>query len=474
MPSPKKSRTKSSTVSSGKVQAAWGGRFKTAAAERLRDFGESVSYDWRLYPYDIAGSIAHAMMLQTIGFLTKKECQEIEKHLLAIGDLIDSEQFVFETELEDIHMNIEKELTRRTPAGAKLHTGRSRNDQVATDMRLWMKQEVERDLAAISALQLALVAWAEREPDVVIPGYTHLQRGQPVLLAHHLLAYVEMLERDKGRFADAAKRADVCPLGSGALAGTTLPLDRKLVAKLLGFSAVSENSMDAVSDRDFVVEYCAAASLLAVHLSRFSEDIILWNSSEFGFMSLGDAYTTGSSLMPQKKNPDVAELTRGKTGRVVGNLVSLLTTLKGLPMTYNRDLQEDKERLFDTADTVLACLEITAEMLTTAKSHPERCFSAAEDPLLLATDLADWLVRQGVAFRDAHHIVGTCVAKAEEIGVTLDRLPLSEMQAISPVLTEKARQVFALDQALDARDLPGAPSPKRVRAQVRKWQRKLA
>lgn len=473
MASSKKSRSKKSTTSTGQAQATWGGRFKAAAAERLRDFGESVSYDWRLYPYDIAGSIAHAMMLERIGVLTKKERQEIEKHLLAIGDLIDSGRFIFETELEDIHMNIEKALTRRTSAGAKLHTGRSRNDQVATDMRLWMKQEIQRDLDAITALQLALVAWAEREPDVVIPGYTHLQRGQPVLLAHHLLAYVEMLERDKGRFADAAKRADVCPLGSGALAGTTLPLDRKLVANLLGFSAVSENSMDAVSDRDFVVEYCAAASLLAVHLSRFSEDIILWNSSEFGFMALGDAYTTGSSLMPQKKNPDVAELTRGKTGRVVGNLVSLLTTLKGLPMTYNRDLQEDKERLFDTADTVLACLEITAEMLGTAKCQPERCFSAAEDPLLLATDLADWLVRQGVAFREAHHIVGACVAKAEEAGLSLDNLPLEELQAISPVLTEEARQVFALDQALAARDLPGAPSPKRVRAQVRKWKRKL-
>jgi len=391
--------------SASKSQAAWGGRFKEAAAERLREFGESVSYDWRLYPYDIAGSIAHAMMLESIGVLKEKERKDIEKHLLAIGDEIDQGQFVFETELEDIHMNIEKALTQRTPAGAKLHTGRSRNDQVATDMRLWLKHEVQRDLEAIGALQSALVEWAEREEDIVIPGYTHLQRGQPVLLAHHLLAYVEMLERDKGRFADAGKRADVCPLGCGALAGSTLPLDRKLVAELLGFSAVSENSMDAISDRDFVVEYCAAAALLAVHLSRFSEDMILWNSSEFGFVSLGDAYTTGSSLMPQKKNPDVCELTRGKTGRVVGNLVSLLTTLKGLPMTYNRDLQEDKERLFDTADTVAACLEISAEMLGTAKSNPQRCFSAAEDPLLLATDLADWLVRKGMPFRDRKSVV---------------------------------------------------------------------
>ncbi|MEM1059001.1 MAG: argininosuccinate lyase, partial [Verrucomicrobiota bacterium] len=390
-----------------------------------------------------------------------------------IGDLIDQGRFVFSTELEDIHMNIEKALTERTPAGAKLHTGRSRNDQIATDLRLWLKHEVARDLEAVSALQRALVDWAAREEDIVLPGYTHLQRGQPVLLGHHLLAYVEMLERDKGRFTDAAQRADVCPLGSGALAGSTLPLDRKLVADLLGFGAVSENSMDAISDRDFVVEYCAASALLAVHLSRLSEDLILWNSSEFGFITIGDAYTTGSSLMPQKKNPDVAELTRGKTGRVVGNLVSLLTTLKSLPMTYNRDLQEDKERLFDTADTVAACLTITAEMLGTIKSNPQRCFSAAEDPLLLATDLADWLVQGGMPFREAHHVVGQCVAAAEAQGLTLDRLPLAEMQRISKALTEEAREVFALDRALDARDLPGAPSPKRVRAQVRKWQRRL-
>lgn len=353
-------------------------------------------------------------MLFEIGLLTQEEREAITEGLRQIEKEIDAGTFQWSLEREDVHMNIEAALTARVPAGAKLHTGRSRNDQVATDLRLWFKEEAARERAAIRLLQRALVAWARRDLDVVLPGYTHLQRAQPVSLAHHLLAYVEMLERDSGRLADAARRADVLPLGSGALAGSTLPLNRQRVAELLGFAAVSENSMDAVADRDFAVEYAAAAALCAVHLSRLAEDVILWASAEFGFVSLSDAYTTGSSIMPQKKNPDAAELVRGKTGRVVGNLVSLLTLLKGLPMTYNRDLQEDKERLFDTADTLFASLEVFAGMVDGAKARRENCRAAAADPLLLATDVAEWLVRQGMPFRQAHHVVGSAVGLAEK------------------------------------------------------------
>ena len=344
-------------------KALWGGRFSTGAAERLRDYTESVSFDWQLYRHDIAGSIAHAKMLAHIKVLTPSELKVIVDGLTEIRAQIDRGQFKWRTDLEDVHMNIEAELTARCPTGAKLHTGRSRNDQVATAMRLWLKDQIAANQGAIAALQTALETWASRDIKVVIPGYTHLQRAQPVLLAHHLLAYIEMLERDYERLADCLKRVDVLPLGSGAIAGSTLPLDREFVRKTLGFARVSDNSMDAVSDRDFIIEYSAACALLAVHLSRLAEDLILWSSAEFHFIRIGDAYTTGSSLMPQKKNPDIAELARGKTGRVIGNLVALLTLLKGLPMTYNRDLQEDKERMFDTAKTVQGALLIFAEML---------------------------------------------------------------------------------------------------------------
>jgi argininosuccinate lyase len=340
-------------------------------------------------------------------------------------------------------------------------------------MRLWIKDEIQRDLTLIRDLQRALVAWAERDLAVVIPGYTHLQRAQPVLLAHHLLAYVEMLERDAGRFADTRKRADVLPLGSGAIAGSTLPLDREFVAKELGFSRVSDNSMDAVSDRDFIIEYNAAAALLAVHLSRLSEDLILWSSAEFNFIRIGDAYTTGSSLMPQKKNPDVSELTRGKSGRVIGNLVSLLTLLKGLPMTYNRDLQEDKERLFDTADTIAITLQINAEMLPTIRVKPECCAAAAADPLLLATDLADWLVKKGVPFRHAHELVGKAVRLAEETKTPIHQLALKDLQKIDPIFDETARAVFDVATALAARPMTGAPNPAQVKQQVEAWKVRL-
>ena len=455
-------------------QALWGGRFSTGAADRLRDYTESVSFDWQLYRHDIAGSIAHAKMLLKIGVLTKQELADIIAGLEEIRGEIDKGKFKWSTEREDVHMNIEAELTKRYPAGAKLHTGRSRNDQVATAMRLWLKDQIAENLDAIASLQTALVTWATRDFNVVIPGYTHLQRAQPVLLAHHLLAYAEMLERDFERLVDCAWRTDVLPLGSGAIAGSTLPLDRAFVAKELGFARISENSMDAVSDRDFIIDYNAACALLAVHLSRLSEDLILWSSAEFHFIRIGDAYTTGSSLMPQKKNPDIAELARGKSARVIGNLVSLLTLLKGLPMTYNRDLQEDKERLFDTAKTVQGTLLIFAEMLGHIDVDEDACQRAAADPLLLATDLADWLVRNGVPFREAHHIVGAGVALAEKHKVPITQLSLSDWKQITPAFDASALEVFSLKTGLATRTTHGSPNPKLVKQQLTRWKKILA
>ena len=456
------------------AKSPWGGRFKAGAAQRLRDYTESVSFDRELARHDIAGSNAHAKMLARIGVLKPAELRDIQKGLGEILALIDAGKFTWRTDLEDVHMNVESELTRRYPAGAKLHTGRSRNDQVATAMRLWIKDQIADNRRAVATLQGALHAWAARDLDVVIPGYTHLQRAQPVLLAHHLLAYVEMLARDNGRLADCATRADVLPLGSGAIAGSTLPLDRSLVAKELGFSRVSENSMDAVSDRDFIVEYHAACALLAVHLSRLAEDLILWSTAEFGFIRIGDAYTTGSSLMPQKKNPDIAELARGKSARVIGHLVASLTLLKGLPMTYNRDLQEDKEALFDTARTVQSTLLILAEMLGDIAVDRAACARAAADPLLLATDLADWLVRKGVPFRQAHHFVGEAVALAEARKIPIIELDLADWKKISPVFDPSALEVFSLKQGMNARPTHGSPNPKLVRIQLARWAKLLA
>jgi argininosuccinate lyase len=455
------------------AKSAWGGRFKAEAAQRLRDYTESVSFDRELARHDIAGSRAHAKMLARIGVLKPAELRDILKGLDEILALIEAGKFAWRTDLEDVHMNVETELTRRYPAGAKLHTGRSRNDQVATAVRLWLKDQVAANRHAIATLQRALLAWAERDFAVVIPGYTHLQRAQPVLLAHHLLAYVEMLERDSSRLADGAARADVLPLGSGAIAGSTLPLDRAFVAKELGFARVSENSMDAVSDRDFIVEYHAACALLAVHLSRLAEDLILWSTAEFGFIRIGDAYTTGSSLMPQKKNPDIAELARGKSARVIGHLVASLTLLKGLPMTYNRDLQEDKEALFDTARTVQSTLLILAEMLGDIAVNRAACARAAADPLLLATDLADWLVRKGVPFRQAHHLVGEAVALAESRKIPITQIPLADWKKISPVFDKTALEVFSLKTALDSRPTHGSPKPKLVKAQLARWKNAL-
>ncbi|MCX8156953.1 MAG: argininosuccinate lyase [Verrucomicrobiae bacterium] len=456
------------------------GRFASGPAAAVAQFTESISFDWRLWRQDIAGSRAHARMLHRVGLLSRQELREIERGLADIEREIEQGKFQWRPELEDVHMNIEAALTTRTPAGAKLHTARSRNDQVALDMRLWLRDHLQELDAALRRLQRALVDLGAAHADVVIPGYTHLQRAQPVFLAHHLLAYVEMLERDRGRLADCRLRANVCPLGSGALAGSTLPLDREAVARELGFvdargrPRLSQNSMDAVSDRDFVVEYNAAAALLAVHLSRLAEDLVLWSGAEFNFIQIGDAYTTGSSLMPQKKNPDVAELARGKAGRVMGNLVALLALLKGLPMTYNRDLQEDKERLFDTADTVLRTVNIMADMLGQVTVCRERCAGAAADPQLLATDLADYLVQRGVPFREAHHLVGSVVALAEKMGKPLDQWTHEEFQRVDRRFGADTPRVFNLRQAMERRNLAGAPGRREVQKQLARWKRTLS
>jgi len=456
------------------------GRFSGGPAADVAQFTESISFDWRLWRHDILGSLAHAAMLRKIGVLTKAEQIAITRGLDTIGKEIRAGKFSWKPELEDVHMNIEAELTRRVPAGAKLHTARSRNDQVALDMRLWLRDEITALLGEIAGLQRALIALGEKNADVIIPGYTHLQRAQPVYLAHHLLAYVEMLERDCERLWDCHSRVNVCPLGSGAIAGSTLPLNRALVAKLLDFvdangkPQLTQNSMDAVSDRDFAVEFCAAGALLAVHLSRLAEDVILWAGAEFNFIKIADAYTTGSSLMPQKKNPDIAELTRGKTGRVFGNLMSLLTLLKGLPMTYNRDLQEDKERLFDTADTVRATTRLMAAMLNNTQVNRAVCAEAASDPALLATDLADYLVRKGMAFRLAHHVVGAVVGMAENCGKPLNQLMLAELQAVDKTFGRDALGVFNLKTAMAKRNITGAPGTKEVAKQLARWREQLS
>ncbi len=452
----------------------WKGRFQEQTAALLQSFSESISFDWRLWRHDIEGSIAHSAALEKAGLISRKERAQIVRGLREIGGEIAAGKFKFKTELEDIHMNIEAELTRRIgTAGAKLHTARSRNDQVALDIRLYLRDECDVVVGLLRDLQRALVGLATRHKDVVIPGYTHLQRAQPVFFAHHLLAYVEMFERDLGRIADCRNRINVLPLGSGAIAGSTIVLDRKLVAKLLGFPAITQNSMDAVSDRDFAVELLAALALVATHLSRLSEDVILWASSEFKFITISDAYTTGSSLMPQKKNPDVAELTRGKTGRVIGNLVSLLTTLKGLPMTYNRDMQEDKEPVFDSVDTVKAALAVFAGMLDGTKVNAAACAAAVADPMLLATDVADYLVNRGVPFRSAHEVVGKAVALCAQRGCDLPQLTLADWRALSPAFEKDVARCFDLRTAMAARKGIGAPSPKNVAAQLARWKRAL-
>ena len=446
----------------------WKGRFAQDTSSLVQQFGESITYDWRLFPHDIAGSIAHARAQKNAGLLTNEEFQQIESGLRAIEADILGGHFEFKTSLEDIHMNIEAELTKRIgPVGAKLHTARSRNDQVATDTRLYCRSEIDTLITACTDLQKALLDRAETYADTLIPGYTHLQRGQPVTAGHHLLAYVEMLERDKSRLSDCRKRLNVSPLGSGALAGSTINLDRKAIATELGFDAVTRNSMDAIADRDYIAELVFAISLCGVHLSRLSEDLILWCTTEFGFATLSDAHTTGSSLMPQKKNPDVCELTRGKTGRLVGNLMNLLVAIKGLPLTYNRDLQEDKPPLFDSIDTIKLILAVNTEMIAAMTLNTDTCLKAASDPMLLATDLADYLVKKGIPFRHAHELVGKAVAESIASKTPLDQI---DLPAIDPAFGPDAVDVFSLERALISRSNPGAPSIQNVRAEIAAWK----
>ena len=457
-------------------QATWGGRFKDGPNGLMLAFGESVSFDQRLAPYDLQGSLGHASMLLSVGLLNQEEFNSIEKGLKELAEEVKTGDFEWKIEWEDVHMNLEQALRTKTEAADKLHTGRSRNDQVATDMRLFFKDACSQLRDGIEHAMSALLAMAKKYATTPIPGYTHLQRAQPVTVGHHLLAYVEMLGRDHERFSTVSNHANVCPLGSGAIAGSTLPLDRVHVAKALGFvdeageARLTPNGMDAVADRDLFVEFASACSLCSLHLSRLAEDLILWNSSEFGYLRLSDSFTTGSSLMPQKKNPDCFELIRGKTGRVIGNLSNLLVTIKGLPLTYNRDLQEDKPPVFDSFEQLGICLAVTAGALEGAEVDEVRCLSAASDPLLLATDLADYLVEHGVAFRQSHHLVGSLVARAEELGVTLPELSDEDVQKIFPEIGNDWRDVFDLSRAFAKREKPGMPGPSQVSARIQFWE----
>ena len=464
---------------SEKKQATWGGRFSEGPAGRMVRFSESVSFDQRLAPYDIRGSQAHARMLAHVGLIKDEEAAAICAGLDAIGKEIEEGTFSWDVAFEDVHMNIEQALTARVPAAAKLHTARSRNDQVATDMRLFFLDAAEQLDEALVALLKGLLQQAEATQEIAIPGYTHLQRAQPVAVAHHLLAYMEMFGRDRDRLNDFARRARVCPLGSGAIAGTTLPIDREFTARELGFTdadgtpLVTANSMDAVADRDLFIEFAGCCSLIATHLSRVAEDVILWSSKEFGFARLPDAYTTGSSLMPQKKNPDSLELIRGKSARIMGQVPTLLTLVKGLPLTYNRDLQEDKPPVFDAFDATMDCLLVLEGTLEGMTFDREACAAAVSDPALLATDVVDYLVLKQVPFREAHHVVGALVALAEERKCPLDQLPLDAAQAVSDKLEADWTDCFSVERALARRERPGMPGPNQIREALACWRAAL-
>lgn len=455
------------------MQKPWGGRFEKGTERLVEAYTESISFDRRLYRQDIAGSQAHARMLAKQGIIAPDEAERIVAGLDTILAEIEAGQFVFREELEDIHMNIETRLRELIgDAAGRLHTARSRNDQVALDLRLWLRDACDDTLAALHELQSALLEQAEANLTTIVPGYTHVQRAQPVILAHHLLAYFEMFARDAERVQQARTRANVMPLGSGALAGVPYPLDRQYVAEQLGFPAVTANSMDAVADRDFVLDYLSAAAVGMMHLSRLCEEFVLWSSAEFGFLIIDDGYATGSSIMPQKKNPDVAELTRGKTGRVYGHLMSLLTTLKGLPLTYNRDLQEDKEALFDAADTLRAALRVVAGMVRTVQVNRARCLEAAEGSYTLATDIADWLVGRGVPFREAHHIVGALTRYAEAQGRKFSELGLEEYMRHSDKFDGSIYEI-TVASSVAARNVPGGTAPAQVAAQLAAARRAL-
>lgn len=455
----------------------WGGRFHGSTDSRVEGFLSSIEFDGRLYRQDILGSIAHARMLARCGLISETEASRLVSGLEQLLSDIEAGKVEFRPEAEDIHLNVETILTERLGEVAKkLHTARSRNDQVALDLRLYLRDELDEVLGMLCKLGEELVTSAEGHVDTVMPGYTHLQRAQPVSLAHHLLAYFEMFMRDADRLSDCRRRLNVLPLGAGALAGTPHPIDRQYVAEQLGFSCLSENSLDAVSDRDFVVEFLAAASLVMTHLSRFCEELVLWSSEEFAYIELDDAFTTGSSMMPQKKNPDVAELIRGKTGRVYGDLICMLTALKGLPLAYNKDLQEDKEALFDAVDTVKSCLSVFTPMLRAIKVHRDRMEEAASGrlDLGLATDLADYLVNRGVPFREAHRIAGQLVAFCLQIGRPLRSLSLTEFNQFSTAFTEEVYRILDPRNSMQRRTVFGGPSPDRVKEALVRARERLA
>lgn len=460
----------------------WGGRFNKDTSELMEDFHSSISFDQRLYRYDIEGSIAHARMLGAVAIITPEEAQQIADGLVALLSDIEAGKIQFSPGAEDIHMNIETLLTERIGAvGKKLHTGRSRNDQVAVDTRLFTKAEIERTKQLVVELLEVLINVAEEHAITVMPGYTHLQIAQPVTLGHHLLAYFEMFSRDWERLQDCSKRINLSPLGAGALAGTTYPLDRHMTAKALGFAGPTENSMDSVSDRDYLIEYTAAGSIIMMHLSRFCEELIIWASQEWAFVDLDDAYSTGSSIMPQKKNPDIAELVRGKTGRVYGNLLGLLTMMKGLPLAYNKDMQEDKEALFDTVDTVQKCLLIFTAMLSTTQFKKERMKTAAGKGFSNATDLADYLVTKGMSFRDAHHVVGNLVASCISKGQPLENLTLAEIQqgcastpgAAQVTVSDDVYEALKLENVVARRLTYGGTAPVRVNEAVDRARKRI-
>jgi len=446
----------------------WGGRFSEPTDAFVEAFTASVGFDQRLYRHDIQGSKAHAQMLARVGVLTDDECQKIHDGLDTILADIERGDFAWSVELEDVHMNVEARLIERIgDVGKKLHTGRSRNDQVATDIRLYLREAIDALMGETRRLQSGLVDLAEREADTIMPGFTHLQTAQPVTFGHHMMAWYEMLERDHGRLADCRKRVNVLPLGAAALAGTPYPLDRHFTAELLGFDGITDNSLDSVSDRDFAIEFCAAGALIMTHLSRFSEELILWASAQFGFVDLPDRFCTGSSIMPQKKNPDVPELVRGKTGRANGNLIALLTLMKGQPLAYNKDNQEDKEPLFDTVDTLAGSLRAFADMVPHIQVRAEAMRAAASRGFATATDLADYLVRRGMPFRDAHEVVGRAVRHGVETGRDLAEMSLQELQGFSGTIEQDVFEVLTLEGSVAARNLHGGTAPEQVRARIR-------
>jgi len=454
------------------MKKLWAGRFREKTAKSVESFTESISFDYRLWRYDIEGSIAHAKMLAKQSIISHEDSEKIIKALKEIAKEIQGGKFIFRVDLEDIHMNIEAALIRKIgEAGGKLHTARSRNDQISLDLRLYLREETKEILMLIKKFQYTLLSIATKHLTVVMPGYTHLQRAQPVLLSHHLLAYAEMLQRDRERLRDAYKRINVLPLGASALAGTSFPIDRGYVAKLLGFEDVSKNSVDTVSDRDFALEFLSNTAILTMHLSRFAEELVLWSTHEFGYIELPEAFSTGSSAMPQKKNPDVAELIRGKTGRVYGNLFSVLTIMKGLPLSYNRDLQEDKPALFDTVDTVKSCLSVLDEMLPNVMFNAERLRKAAEEEYLTATDIAEYLVRGGLPFRKAHEVTGRLVSYCVGRKKKLEELTIKELKKFSPLISEDIYAFLSPEESVRRKKSIGSTSPEEVRRQIKRLQK---